>query len=174
MDVIWIFGSDFTKINDLPWQCLISARLKTPLSQETTQSRLKNALWYCCSRLEESSFFFLWNLVRGFFGRPLNWSEDAADLFGCNARKHIVHDVKKKKREEKKNAVLRFYIREPWSWKSWKMKEKETLECVDGALETDSVCCGWMMATMWMATRWAQMTPAMLSMAGTGIETNIV
>lgn len=123
---------------------------------------------------ERKLFFFLWNLVRGFFGRPLNWSEDAADLFGCNARKHIVHDVKKKKREEKKNAVLRFYIREPWSWKSWKMKEKETLGRVDGALETDSVCCGWMMATMWMATRWAQMTPAMLSMAGTGIETNIV
>lgn len=66
VDVIWIFGSDFTKINDLPWQCLISAQLKTPLSQETTQSRLKNALWYCCSRLEESSFFFCEILCVGF------------------------------------------------------------------------------------------------------------
>lgn len=49
--------------------------------------------------------FFFVKSCAWVFGRPLNWSQDAADLFGCNAWKHIVHDVKKRKRRRKKCSV---------------------------------------------------------------------
>lgn len=102
-------------------------------------------------------FFFLLNLVRWLFGRPLNWSQNAAKP-GLHANASFTKKEKKRKGEKKCSAA--FLHPRAVELEKLKDERKRDVRRRQRRTGTRQVCAVvWIMATMWMATRWEQKWP---------------